>query len=70
MSRLGLAYRREAARLLDTYPDARARGQLHSIDYMIVTDLARTYPTATGRELRRAIAEGSPQIHEPTSQGS
>jgi len=33
-------------------------------DDMIVTDLARMYPTATGRALQRAIVEGSPHIHE------
>ncbi len=64
LSRLGRAYQRKAARLLDTYPNARAQGQLHSIDYMIVTDLAHTYPTATGRELQRAMVEGSPHIQE------
>jgi len=45
----------------------RAQGQLHSLDYMIVKDLARTYPTATGRELQRAMMEGSPHIHERKS---
>lgn len=64
VSRLGLAYRREVARLLDKYPDARARGQFHAIDYMVVKGLARTYPTATGGELRRAMVEGSPHIRE------
>jgi len=64
LARLGRAYQREAARLLNTYPNARAQGQLHSIDYMIVKDLARTYPTATGRELQRAMVEGSPHLHE------
>ncbi len=34
---------------------------------MIVKDLARTYPTTTGRELLRAMIEGSPHIHERTS---
>jgi len=33
-------------------------------DDMIVTDLARTYPTATGRALQRARVEGSPHLHE------
>jgi len=64
MSRLGRAYQRAAARLLDTYPNARAQGQLHSIDDMIVKDLAHTYPTATGRELQQAMVEGSPHLHE------
>lgn len=59
-----------APRLLDMCLNVRARGLLHSIDDMIVKDRARTYPMATGCEVRRAIAEGSPQIHEPTSQGS
>ncbi len=31
---------------------------------MIVTDLARMYPTATGREVQRAMVEGSPHLHE------
>lgn len=31
---------------------------------MIVMDLARTYPAATGRELQRAMLEGSPYIGE------
>ncbi len=31
---------------------------------MIVKDLAHTYPTATGREVRRAMVEGSPHLHE------
>jgi len=57
----------EVARLLERYPNARAQGQLHSLDYMIVKDLARTYPTATGREVQRAMMEGSPHIHERTS---
>ncbi len=43
---------------------AWAQGQLHSIDYMIVKDLAHTYPTATGREVQRAMVEGSPHLHE------
>ncbi len=64
LSRLGRAYQREAARLLNTYPNARAQGPLHSIDDMIVKDLARTYPTATGREVQRAMVEGSPHLHE------
>ncbi len=34
---------------------------------MVVTDLARTYPTATGRELQRAMIEGSLHIHERKS---
>ncbi len=34
---------------------------------MIVKDLARTYPTATGHELQRAMMEGSPHIHERRS---
>ncbi len=63
LSRLGRAYQREATRLLDTYPNARAQGQLHSIDDMIVKDLAHTYPTATGREVQRAMAEGSSHLH-------
>jgi len=50
--------------LLDTYPNARAQGQLHSIDDMIVKDLARTYPTAKGHEVQRAMVEGSPHLHE------
>ncbi len=50
----------EAARLLDKYPSARTQGQLHSLDDMVVTDLARTYPTATGREVQRAMIEGEP----------
>jgi len=45
-------------------PNVRARGLLHSIDDMIVKDLARTYPMATGREVRRAMVEGSPHIQE------
>ncbi len=64
LSRLGRAYQREAARLLDTYPNARVQGQLHSIDYMIVKDLGHTYPTATGREVQQAMVEGSPHLHE------
>jgi len=32
---------------------------------MIVTDLAHTYPTATGRELQQAMVEGRPHLHEP-----
>jgi len=39
-------YRREAAQLLDAYPNARAQEQLHSIDYidyMVVIDLAYTH---------------------------
>jgi len=64
LARLGRAYQREAARLLNTYPNARAQGPLHSIDDMIVKDLARTYPTATGREVQRAMVEGSPHLHE------
>jgi hypothetical protein len=64
LSRLGRAYQREAARLLDTYPNARAQGQLHSIDYTIVKDLAHTYPMARGRELQQAMVEGSPHLHE------
>jgi len=31
---------------------------------MIVTDLAHTYPTATGREVQQAMVEGSPHLHE------
>ncbi len=31
---------------------------------MIVTDLARMYQTATGRELQQARVEGSPHLHE------
>jgi len=31
---------------------------------MIVKDLARTYSTATGREMQRAMVEGSPHPHE------
>ena len=31
---------------------------------MIVTDLARMYPTATGREVQRAMVEGSSHLHE------
>ncbi len=31
---------------------------------MIVKGLARTYPTATGCEVQRAMAEGSPYLHE------
>ncbi len=31
---------------------------------MIVTDLAHTYPTATGRELQQVMVEGSPHLHE------
>jgi len=34
---------------------------------MIVKDLARTYPTATGREVQRAMMEGSPHTHARTS---
>ncbi len=34
---------------------------------MIVKDLAHTYPTATGREVQRAMVEGSPHIHERKS---
>jgi len=64
LSRLGRAYQRAAARLLDTYPNARAQGHLHSIDDMIVKDLAHTYPTATGREVQRAMVESSPHLHE------
>ncbi len=64
LSRLGRIYQGEAARLLERYPNARAQGQLHSLDYMIVKDLARTYPTATGRELQRSMMEGSPHLHE------
>jgi len=64
MSRLGRAYQREAARLMDKYPNARAQGQFHSIDYMIVKDLAHTYPTVTGRALQQAMVEGSPHLHE------
>jgi len=64
LSRLGRAYQREAARLMDKYPNARAQGKLHSLDYMIVKDLAHTYPTATGREVQRAMVEGSPHLHE------
>jgi len=67
LSRLGRIYQGEAARLLERYPNARAQGQLHSLDYMIVKDLAHTYPMATGRELQRAMIEGSPHIHERTS---
>jgi len=63
LARLGRAYQREAARLLNTYPNARAQGPLHSLDDMIVKDLAHTYPTATGRELQRAMVEGSPHLH-------
>ena len=44
--------------------NVRARGLLHSIDDMIVKDRARTYPMATGCEVRRAMVEGSPHIHE------
>jgi len=67
LSRLGRIYQGEVVRLLERYPNARAQGQLHSLDYMIVKDLARTYPTATGRELQRAMMEGSPHIHERKS---
>ncbi len=67
LSRLGRIYQGEVVRLLERYPNARAQGQLHSLDYMIVKDLAHTYPTATGRELQRAMIEGSPHIHERTS---
>ncbi len=56
--------RAEAARLLDKYPNARTQGQLHSLDDMVAKDLARAYPMATGRELQRAMTEGSPHIHE------
>jgi len=49
------------------HPNARAQGQLHSLDDMIVKDLAHTYPTATGRELQRAVVEGSLHLHERTS---
>jgi len=34
---------------------------------MIVKDLARTYPTATGREMQRAMIEGVSHLHERTS---
>ncbi len=64
LSRLGRAYQREAARLVDTYPNACAQGQLHSIDDMIVKDLAHTYPTATSRKVQQALVEGSPHLHE------
>ncbi len=47
LSRLGRIYQGEVTRLLERYPNARAQGQLHSRDYMIVKDLARTYPTST-----------------------
>jgi len=67
LSRLGRIYQGEAARLSERYPNARAQGQLHSLDYMVVKDLAHTYPTATGRELQQAMVEGSPHIHERTS---
>ncbi len=53
LSRLGRIYQGEAARLLERYPNARAYKQLHSLDDMVVKDLARTYPTAAGRELER-----------------
>ena len=43
------------------------QGQFHSLDDMIVKDLAHTYPTATGRELQRAIIEGSPHVRERKS---
>ncbi len=67
LSRLGRIYQGEVTRLLERYPNARAQGQLHSRDYMIVKDLAHTYPTSTGRELQRAMMEGSPHIHERKS---
>ncbi len=67
LSRLGRIYQGEVVRLLERYPKARAQGQLHSLDYMIVKDLAHTYPTVTGREMQRAMIEGSPHIHERTS---
>ncbi len=60
MSCLGRAYQHEAARLLEKYPNARAQGKLHSLDDMIVKDLAHTYPTATGREVQRAMVQGKP----------
>jgi len=44
--------------------NVRARGLLHSIGDMIVKDRARTYPMATGCEVRRAMVEGSPHIQE------
>ena len=34
---------------------------------MIVKDLERTYPFATGREMQRAMVEGSPHLHERKS---
>ena len=64
LSRLGRAYQRAAARRLDTYSNAGAQGKLHSLDDMIVKDLAHTYPTATGCEVQQAMIEGSPHIHE------
>jgi len=64
LSRLGRAYQRKTTQLLDTDPNARAQRQLHSIDDMIVTDLAHTYPMATGREVQQAMVEGSPHLHE------
>ena len=36
---------------------------------MIVTDLARTYPMATGRELRRAIVERGPYFRQGQGDG-
>ncbi len=52
-----------APRLLDMCLNVRARGLLHSIDDMIVKDRARTYPMATGREVRRAMVAGRPRLH-------
>ncbi len=63
LSRLGRIYQSEAARLLDAYPNARARGQLHSLDDMIVKDLARTYPTACGP--RVAAGHGRGELAHP-----
>jgi len=67
LSRLGRIYQGKAARLLERYRNARAQGQFHSLDYMIVKDLAHTYPTATGREMQRAMIEGVSHIRERTS---
>jgi len=40
------------------------KGDTACTDDMIVTDLARMYPTATGREVQRAMVEGSSHLHE------
>lgn len=62
VSFLGRAYRREAARLLDTYPNACAQGQFHSIDDMIVTEPGAHVPDGDGPRGAAGDDRGQPAL--------